>query len=523
MKALPYLYFTLTKNRIKDFFKRPANWIVTLLMAGLLGLTIFSGGIEIRDNYRPMNELYAIVSLMYIALFIITAYRGVNRGTTLFSLADIHMLFPAPIKGQKILLYGLVKQMGTSLTLGVFLLFQYSWIHQQYGMPFSFLLLVILGYGLTLFLGQLTAMVLYSFLSAHEGKRLRAKAVLFALCGMAAVYVLIPILKDTSNWLLTGADQLSRLPMLLFPVGGWLRGMVVGLWEGQWTPVFWAVAAILLWTGTGIALLSRERTDYYEDVLKSTETAHQALTARREGKTQEMLPENIKTGKTGIGRGLGAAVYYYKHRLESRRGRRFLLDTMSMVMLLLSLFFAFVMRGEGFLMPFASATYMQLFTVSTGRWVKELTRPYIYLVPEPPFKKLLHCLRESMLGYLAEAVLLMIPMGLITGLGPFEIVLAIVTRFTFACLFTVGNLLIEKMFSGVRSKMMVMILYFGVMILLTLPGIILAILAISAGFLPMTENVALMTVMSAVNFVLSLPILFLCRNILDNPEWSNPV
>ncbi len=523
MKALPYLYFTLLKNRIISFFKRPANWIVTLIFAALLGVTIFSGSLEVRNSYRPMSELYAIVSIVYIVLFIITAYRGVNRGTTLFSLADIHLLFPAPLKGQKILLYGLVKQMGTSLTLGVFLLFQYAWIHQQYGMPFSFLLLVILGYGLTLFLGQLTAMVLYSFLSAHQGKRLRAKAVLIALCGLAAVYVLIPVLKDTSSWTLTAADQLSRLPMLLFPVGGWLRAMIVGLWEGQWTPVLWAVAAILLWAGAGVALLSRERTDYYEDVLKSTETAHQALTARREGKTQEMLPENIKTGKTGIGRGLGAAVYYYKHRLESRRGRRFLLDTMSMVMLLIALFFSFVMRDEGFFPPFASATYLQLFTVSTGRWVKELTRPYIYLLPEPPFRKLLHCLRESMLGYLTEAVLLMIPMGLITGLGPFEIVLAIVTRFTFACLFTVGNLLIEKMFSGVKSKMLIMMLYFGVMIILTMPGIILAVLAMSAGFLPMTENVSLMTVMSAVNVVLSLPILFLCRNVLDNPEWSNPV
>jgi hypothetical protein len=298
MKALPYLYFTLLKNRIISFFKRPSNWIVTLILFGLLGLTIFSGGLEARNSYRPMSELYAIVSLMYIALFIITAYRGVNRGTTLFSLSDIHLLFPAPLKGQKILLYGLVKQMGTSLTLGVFLLFQYSWIHQQYGMPFSFLLLVILGYGLTLFLGQLTAMVLYSFLSAHQGKRLRAKAVLIGLCGLAAVYVLIPILKGTSSWTLTGADQLSRLPMLLFPVGGWLRAMIVGLWEGQWTPVIWAAAAILLWAGAGIALLSRERTDYYEDVLKSTETAHQALTARREGKTQEMLPENIKAGSS---------------------------------------------------------------------------------------------------------------------------------------------------------------------------------------------------------------------------------
>ena len=34
------------------------------------------------------------------------------------------------------------------------------------------------------------------------------------------------------------------------------------------------------------------------------------------------------------------------------------------------------------------ATYMQMFFVAIGRLLKELTKPYIYLVPEPPMKKL---------------------------------------------------------------------------------------------------------------------------------------
>ena len=519
MKALPYLYLTTLKNRIRSFFHKPAYWIVTLVMAGLLGFVIFAGGQKVNTAIRPIQELYAILSALFIVLFAYTAYRGVNRGTTLFSLADIHLLFPAPLKPQRILLYGLVKQMGTSLTVGLFLLFQYSWIHQQYGVPLSFLLLTLAGYGLTLFLGQLTAMTLYCTTHNSEKKRKTAKAALLSLCGLAALYVLLPVFSNASVWMEAGAGQLSRLPMLLFPVGGWMRALVAGVWGAQWAQVIWSLGLTFAYTAAGIALLGRLQTDFYEDVLKATETLHQTLTLKREGKVQEILPENVKVGRTGLNRGEGAAAYYYKHRLESRRARRFLLDTMSTVMLLASLAFAFIMRGEGLLPAFAFATYMQLFTVSSGRWVKELTRPYIYLLPETSFRKLIHCLRESTLGFVLEAVLLMIPMGLMLKLPPLEIAVAVLARVSFSLLFVAGNLLVEKLFGGMKVKALLIMLYFLIMILLVLPGTVLAIVLYSMSVLFLSVNITALAVLTLVNLIVAPLIFFLCRNVLNNPEW----
>ncbi len=521
MNALPYLFFTTMKNRIVSFFKKPANWIVTVIIAGLLGFVIFAGGMGENTSFRPITELYAIVSILYIAMFAFTAYRGVHRGTTLFTLADIHLLFPAPIKPQKILLYGLVKQMGTSLTIGFFLLFQYAWVHQQYGVPITFLLLVLLGYGLTLFLGQLTAMTLYSITHKSEKKRKASKTALLSLCGLAALYVLLPVFPNTSVWALTGAEQLSRLPMLLFPAGGWMRALVTGIWEAQWAQVIWSLGVTLAWTVTGVVLLDREQTDFYEDVLKATETLHQTLALRKEGKMQEVLPENVKVGKTGINKGFGASVLYYKHRLESRRARRFLLDTMSMIMLLSSLVFAFIMRGEGLLPGFAFATYMQLFSISSGRWVKELARPYIYLMPETSFRKLIHCLRESALGFMLEAALLMIPMGLMLKLPLLDIAFMVLARISFSLLFVAGNLLIEKLFSGMKLKVLLMLFYFLIMLLLVLPGTVLSIVLTTANVLFLSLNITVLVILTLVNILLAPLIFFLCRNVLNNPEWAN--
>ncbi len=521
MKALPYLFFTTLKNRIISFFKKPANWIVSLVLAGLLGFVIFAGGQGRNTELRPIIELYAIVSVLYIAMFAFSAYRGVHRGTTLFSLADIHLLFPAPLKPQKILLYGLVKQMGTSLTIGFFLLFQYSWVHQQYGAPITFLLLVLLGYGLTLFLGQLTAMTLYSITHASEKKRKTARIALLSLCGLGALYVLLPVFSNTSSWMQVGAEQLSRLPMLLFPVGGWMRALVAGVWGAQWAQALLGLGAAITWTIACIVLLDRQETDFYEDVLKATETLHQTLAARREGKTQEVLPENVKVGKTGLNKGAGASVFYYKHRLESRRARRFLLDTMSMIMLLVSLAFAFIMRGEGLLPGFVFATYMQLFTVSSGRWVKELTRPHIYLLPETSFRKLIHCLRESTLGFVVEALLLMIPMGLMLKLPPLDIAFAVLARVSFSLLFVAGNLLVEKFFSGMKLKALLVMLYFLIMILLVLPGTVLSIVLYSMSVLFLSVNITVLVILTLANLIIAPLIFFLCRNILNNPEWIN--
>lgn len=52
------------------------------------------------------------------------------------------------------------------------------------------------------------------------------------------------------------------------------------------------------------------------------------------------------------------------------------------------------MREGGIIPVFALAVYLQLFTAGQSRINRELYKPFVYLVPEPPFAKLLQCLRE---------------------------------------------------------------------------------------------------------------------------------
>ena len=115
--------------------------------------------------------------------------------------------------------------------------------------------------------------------------------------------------------------------------------------------------------------------------------------------------------------------------------------------------------------------YMQLFTVALGKWVKELRYPYIYMVPESPFKKLLFCLGESLVKALIEALLLFVPLGIIQGFSPVETVMCIVARMSFFCCLLRETWRWSAFFSGLTVKWLALIIYFILMIIIAVPGI----------------------------------------------------
>ena len=176
------------------------------------------------------------------------------------------------------------------------------------------------------------------------------------------------------------------------------------------------------------------------------------------------------------------------------------------------------MREGGILGVFSFATYLQLFSTALGRINKELTKPFIYLVPEPPFAKLVHNLREMLPGALVEASVIFIPVGMILGLNGPEICACILARFSFSLLFAAGNIIVERFWSG-ASKVLTFFLYFMVMVVLSAPGVALA-MVISSNLLLLSENFTIFLVMAIVNIPVSLLVLFLCRNMLQYAELN---
>ncbi len=516
MRAILYLSAVRLKNSLLDWLRRPARLITLLLFAALLLFSMLGARSSPLELRRPQAELGALILLLYAAVFIVSIWQGLQAGASFYSMADVHFLFSAPISPRQVLLYGLLRQAGSSLLIGFFLLYQYSWLHSLYGVSPDWLAVILIGYGFCIFCAQLTAMALYSLTSQSERARQGAKAALLSFCTLAALGLLPALSGGTKDFLPLAAERLDGLPFSLFPVAGWLKGAVSGYMSGSSLQQ----AGFLLLSAAYVAalcvLIMKLQPDFYEDVLLAAENAQSAITAKKEGRIQESLPRHIRLGKTGISRGTGAGVFYYKQRLEDRRSRFFMLDTLSVFFLVFNWGMTLFQRENGPIPLLIFSTYLQLFSTGGGRWARELLLPYVYLLPEPAAVKLFHICRESLLRAAVEAVILHLPAGLILGLSPAQMLGCIAFRMGFALLFLAGNILIERVLGGIHNRTVLMMLYFLILLLFCIPGVLLAVL-LYATF----ENLVLSLAVSFLfNAAVSALIAFLCRDMLSYAELN---
>lgn len=522
-RPLAYLLLTRLKNQFLALIRSPGKLIYVLFLIAMLVLVIMTGGQQPDDlqNRRETGELFAGLFALFLIMFVLLAKRGFDTGASLFNLADVNLVFTAPFRSQAVLVFGLIQQMGTSLLLGLFLVFQYSWLRQLYGIAPGTLLLILLGYALTVFLGQLTAMLLYSIISSNEKWTSLLKVIFYGIIGLYAGWAAVRLL--TAGDGLPEAIQILGQHRLtqLFPVAGWVSALIAGAVTAAPALVLKGSLLCTTYLALLVALLLVSRTDFYEDVLQTSETNFSTLTAQKEGRIMEAAPRRVRLGKVGLGRGEGAAAFYYKHKIENRRSRVLIVNLQSLVFIIIVLVMAFFMQGIGIIGIFAFSTYIQLFSTSLGRLNKELTRPYIYLIPAPSVHKLLQSVRERVPAAISEALLLFIPLALMLKLDLPDILGCIIARFTFTFLFTAGNILVERVFGAMTSKTLVFMFYFAALLLMALPGILLASLLAALGLQLVSATLTSLLAVSLANTLVALLVFYLCRNMLQYAELNN--
>ena len=241
---LVYLTATKLKNQLLEVLHSPAKLVYAVILVALFALTAFSGTAAYeKEALRNPQEFTAILVLFYTMMFLMVFAAGSSSSTSpMFTLSDVTLLFPAPMSSHKILVYGLVRQLGLSLVLGFFILFQYSWMHGAYGVGPGGLALAIVGYAVTLFFAQLCSMASYVRTSGNERAGKTVRYCVFggaALYGLWAVFSCREELLGLANGggfaplLETGAAFFATVPGVLFPVSGWAAGLASGaLWGG---------------------------------------------------------------------------------------------------------------------------------------------------------------------------------------------------------------------------------------------------------------------------------------------------
>ncbi|MDR1663655.1 MAG: putative ABC exporter domain-containing protein, partial [Clostridiales bacterium] len=451
-----------------------------ILLIGFVGFTSFlqdnnpGAGDDIQPLYWLTGVLFALTSFFVI----VTVNSSLASGGSFFTMPDVNLLFVSPVNPRPILFYGITRLMKSSFIAAVFILYQASTLKTLWGINYAGVWYLMLAYMVCIFTMSVLSVIIYIW-SNGNGKRKKIVRLILGLFYAPLIILFLTGLGSASGGFAAALASVCRSPWLsAVPLAGWCAQSVVSVVSGDMAAGLLFLGFNFVTVAVSLLYIAFGKADYYEDVLVATETAFEKKRALQEGNINAVNApaRKIKVAATGID-GSGANTFLYKHLRETLRESRFGLIGLSTVILTaVSVIAALVFKERASLWMFVGfMLYVQMLKAGTGRGLKELYTHYIYMVPAPPFAKVVWSNFEIAVKAVIEAVFIFTPAGVIIGAGWAAILCGIITYALFT-LFVLGVNLMTMRFTGPDiSPMVMLMLYIFGMIVLMLPGVIPAI------------------------------------------------
>lgn len=484
MRALTYLMIHTLKNRILQLKKKPVLLVLYLLFAvmiiSMFVMYTFVGVNENHSNYYADNRiLYSIVAAIGLLFTYIFINTGLSTGGTLFSMADVSLLFVSPVTTRRILFYGLIKQLGTTFLTSIFIVFQLPNLINIFQVDALVIINIFIIYAVIIFFCQLLSMGIYVFSNGNSARKNIIKGIFYgAICIIGAVVFLQ--YRETGNILESVLSITESKTFGFVPIAGWATMFIKAAVEQN--IVFMVVPMLLFLVSTMvvIACFTAGEADYYEDVLLSTELNFNKQQAAKEGK-RTASTKKIKVNKeqTGIKKGRGASVIFYKHMLEMRRNNKIsFIDKYTIV----------AAAGAGILCylvkePFAGVmalgilVYVLFFFTVMGGLSVELMKPYIYMIPEKSIHKLIAASMASILKPCIDGVIIFTVVAVVLGTSPLENLFLAIAYAATGVLFISFTIVCQKYLGTQPSKLITAFFGIGLFCLIITPAVAVGVVA----------------------------------------------
>ena len=448
MKLFFYYAFCSVKNQLRKLFK---TWVAVFFAVCLLfGVLIGLGAAaldelaeeemppEVEEEVLPDEEFSAdeemteedIAEMMQIIeliaggvillVFVLNSLSADKNGCAVFLPADVNLLFASPMKPQSVLLFRLMTQIGTSLVLSIYLLFQVPNLVINLGVPLLGAVAVIFTWGLVLILSKLLQVLLYTVSSTYPHTKKYIRPVIFALVGIIGVAFLL-YWKSSGTDPLTAAIQFFNAPITRWiPVWGWLKGFCMFAIEGN---ILYLIISLLLSIVTTVALvwgIWTMRVDFYEDAMAKSEETAELQRAADSGNSVVVKRDKDRSEKLrrdGLRHGWGASVYFFKTMYNRFRFAPLGIFTKTTVTYLIAgigtvLVLRFFMGIQSFI-PVALVLACLAFFRSIGNPLSQDTgMDSFIMIPESPWAKMFY----SLLGGTVSCALDLLPAMLISAI-----------------------------------------------------------------------------------------------------------
>ena len=332
-----FLYYALHsfKNQLRKLFK---TWVmVFMLCCVLLGVVIGVGAGILSDlaendseppvaeeaEARPPTEEERQESLqiaelalgaVMLLVFSFNIASGDKNGSSIFTMADVNLLFASPMKPQSVLLFKLMSQLGGILLASIYLVFQLPNLVENLGLSLLSAIALLLGWLFILAFGKLLNVLVYTASSTHERWKKRVRPCIFGLIGLLAASFLFYWKSGAAEPFAAAKAFFNAEWTVYIPVWGWIKAFCMGALESNW-PQAGAALLLLIAGAAGLSwLIWRMKADFYEDALnRSAEVAEKLQTAQESGgivRRKKDRKERIR--RDGLTFGSGANIYFYK-------------------------------------------------------------------------------------------------------------------------------------------------------------------------------------------------------------------
>ena len=526
MKLFFYYAFCSVKNQLRKLFK---TWVAVFFAVCLLfGVLIGLGAAaldelaseemppEEEEEVLPDEDLYTeeemteedIAQMMQVIeliaggvillVFVLNSLSADKNGCAVFLQADVNLLFASPMKPQSVLLFRLMTQIGTSLVLSIYLLFQVPNLVINLGIPLLGAIAVIFTWALVLILSKLLQVLLYTVSSTYPSTKKYIRPAIFALVGIIGAAFLL-YWKDSGTDPLTAAVQFFNAPITRWiPVWGWLKGFCMFAVEGN---ILYLIISLILLIATTVALvwvIWTIRVDFYEDAMAKSEETAELQRAAESGNAvavRQKKDRSEKLRRDGLRHGWGANVYFFKTMYNRFRFAPLGIFTKTTVTYLIAgvgtaFVLRFMMNVQSFI-PVALVLAGLAFFRSLGNPLSQDTgMDSFIMIPESPWAKMFYSLLGGSVSCLLDLLPAMLVATVLMQANPLETLawtLFIVTLdFYSTAVATFIDLSIPTATAKqIRSVIQIMFIYFGL-----LPDIVILIIGGIFSALPIAAAVA---------------------------------
>ncbi|MBN7812286.1 putative ABC exporter domain-containing protein [Algoriphagus sp. H41] len=260
------------------------------------------------------------ITILALGFLVFQLYRATKTNVSFFKMADVNLLFTAPVKPQNLLLYYMARSILPALGGSIlFVLYGAGQVASQLDLNLANSVFIVLGFALFFFMVFPIRFLIYT-LHTKYGVMDYIRGGIVGLGIGLALMILVPGFLAEKFW--QGMFAWVASPWFdLFPLVGWSRGIMGYATHGNLVLALAYVALYGLAYFTVVKLVIQFSGYYYEDVLEATKSNEDKLEKARGKKEigEDAYSLNAKKQLALPDFGVGAKALYWRNYVHSSR------------------------------------------------------------------------------------------------------------------------------------------------------------------------------------------------------------